>query len=86
MITPDEYAYATEVNIATLDELALLKSSSIARIKRQKRICATMLDVCAREESSILDRRLCRVPKLLRMMREGRTATNALDKYLAGTA
>lgn len=42
----NEYAYATECNLATLGELCMLKSSSKARIDRQKSICAHMLGVC----------------------------------------
>ena len=43
----NEYAYACEVNLATLEELCLLKSSSKSRIARQRSICLTMLRVCS---------------------------------------
>jgi hypothetical protein len=49
----NEYAYATECNLATLEELALLKSSSKVRIDRQKGICAIMLRVCQEHASEI---------------------------------
>lgn len=43
----NEYARATEVNLATLEELCYLKSSSKSRISRQQSICLRMLNVCA---------------------------------------
>jgi len=42
----EAYLWATEVNLATLEELAYLKSSSKSRIDRQKSICTKMLQVC----------------------------------------
>lgn len=42
----EAYLYATEVCLATLDELSVLKSSSRARILRQRGICLGMLTVC----------------------------------------
>jgi hypothetical protein len=49
-----EYLWATEVNLATLEELCFLKSSSRVRIRRQRVICERMLKVC-QEYSSELD-------------------------------
>ena len=49
----DEYVYATEVNLATLSELAGIKSSSKSRIKRQTNICHKMLQVCQEYASEI---------------------------------
>jgi len=43
----NEYAYSTEVDLATLEELCYLKSSSKSRISRQQSICLRMLNVCA---------------------------------------
>lgn len=40
------YANATEMNLATLEELALLKGTSRSRIDRQKSICKKMLQHC----------------------------------------
>lgn len=36
------YAEATEMNLATLSELCMLKSSSQSRIKRQTSICSLL--------------------------------------------
>lgn len=41
-----EFAYATECNLATLDELLSIRTSSERRIKRQQEICRKMLQVC----------------------------------------
>jgi hypothetical protein len=42
----EAYLYATEVNLATLEELCSLASSSQSRIKRQRSICLDMLSIC----------------------------------------
>lgn len=42
----DKYAEATEWNLATLEELCTLKSSSKVRIERQIGICAYMVQAC----------------------------------------
>lgn len=49
----ESYLWATEVNLATLEELAYLKSSSKSRINRQKSICTKMLQVCQEYGSEI---------------------------------
>ena len=49
----EAYLWATEVNLATLSELAYLKSSSKSRINRQKSICTKMLQVCQEYGSEI---------------------------------
>lgn len=41
-----EYVKATEWNLATLEEMAIIKGTSICRVRRQRDICAKMLDVC----------------------------------------
>lgn len=41
----EDYIQATEWNLATLEELACLKSSSKNRIERQRSICQSMLVV-----------------------------------------
>lgn len=48
-----EYVWATEVNLATLDELCCLKSTSKSRIERQRSICLKMLQVCHEHASEI---------------------------------
>jgi hypothetical protein len=45
----EAYLYATEVCLATLDELCDLKSSSGSRIRRQRSICLDMLTICQSE-------------------------------------
>ncbi len=42
----EAYLYATEVNLATLDEVWMLASSSVARKSRQRNICLGMLEIC----------------------------------------
>lgn len=49
----DEYVYATEVNLATLSELAELKSTAKYRLARQRSICHKMLQVCQEFASEI---------------------------------
>ena len=46
MTLEEEYVWATEVNIATLQELVMLRGTAKSRIRRQKTICARMLDQC----------------------------------------
>lgn len=49
----NEFAWATECNLATLDELVSIKSVSTARIDRQQSICEQMLETCRRHEAEI---------------------------------
>lgn len=42
----EAYLYATEVNLATLDEIWMLASSSQSRKSRQRNICLGMLEIC----------------------------------------
>ena len=42
----EAFTYYTEVNLATLGELAMLKSTSASRLKRQSKICLGMLYQC----------------------------------------
>jgi len=48
----EAFVWATEVNLATLEDLALLKKQSKSRIRRQQSICLEMLKLCA---SSLLN-------------------------------
>lgn len=43
----DAFAYATEVNLATLEELLMIKKSSKSKVRRQRGICIGMLEICA---------------------------------------
>jgi hypothetical protein len=43
----NEYAWAAEVNLATLEMLLDQKGSSMEKIRRQRDICARMVGVCA---------------------------------------
>lgn len=49
----DEYAWATECNLATLSGLCFVKKSSLVDINRQRNICFHMLKVCQEHESEI---------------------------------
>jgi hypothetical protein len=43
----EAFAYATEVNLATLEELLMVKKSSKSKVRRQRGICLGMLEICA---------------------------------------
>ena len=45
-VLAQEFAYYTECNLATLEELKAMKSSSKYRIKRQEDICNQMVNIC----------------------------------------
>ncbi len=47
------YVEATERNLATLEELAMLKSSSKSRVNRQRDICLKMLLTCVPLKDSV---------------------------------
>jgi hypothetical protein len=49
----DEYAYATECQLATLSWLAMKRSSPISEITRQRNICYHMLKVCQEHAGNI---------------------------------
>ena len=49
----NEYAYATECQLATLSGLLGKKSSAKSEIKRQANICLRMLGICRSETGSI---------------------------------
>jgi hypothetical protein len=68
----DEYLLATNWNLATLDELTMLKSSSNYRIGRQRGICETMLHVCQEYEGLLSERAITasRVRKILGIVKE----------------
>jgi hypothetical protein len=81
-----EYAKATEWALATLEEMALIKSTSTSRVRRQQSICVKMLDVCfglAPDPFDATARRGNRSDRLLRQMRDGATAEHVLNKELA---
>lgn len=61
----NEFAYATECNLATLEELQDLKSSSKSRIARQQGICDRMLRTCLSYKEFIdLPEWGCRTPRV----------------------
>ena len=49
----DEYAYATECQLATLSWLTMLSKSALSEITRQRNISFHMLKVCQEHESEI---------------------------------
>lgn len=49
----DEYAYATECQLATLSWLTMLSRSALSEITRQRNISFHMLKVCQEHESEI---------------------------------
>jgi hypothetical protein len=50
----DDYAYATECQLATLEGLRLRKNTGRGELKRQHSICESMLSVCLRERDSLV--------------------------------
>lgn len=49
----NEFAYATDCNLATLSSLRMRKSSAKSDISRQTNICLRMLAVCQEHKASI---------------------------------
>jgi len=49
----DEYAYATDCQLATLSWLTMRRSSPLSEITRQRNICFHMLKVCQEYASEI---------------------------------
>lgn len=49
----NEYAHAAECNMVTLEQLAMTKSSSASRVRRQIGICNRMVEVCKVHENDI---------------------------------
>lgn len=87
MTLENEYACATECNLATLGELLCIKSSSQSRCNRQRSICLTMLRVCQEIESKLdLSEFGCkfgRVRDLLKAAKkEPQGLEGALDRYI----
>ncbi len=78
----DEYVYATECNLATLDTLCMRKGSSKSDIRRQTSICARMLRVCQSfpDAHSIHSRHSTRVGKLILKAREADGTSNINEK------
>lgn len=74
------YLEATEWNMATLEELCSIKSSSKHRIERQKSICAKMLVICASFKTP-------KVPHLVtrttRIVAESKAAGKSLEALVA---
>lgn len=77
-----EYATATEWNLATLEEMALIKGTSASRIRRQRGICERMLILCLSFEDVDWTKR-GRSSRAFAAMRSGYTASFALDKEIA---
>lgn len=49
----NQYAYATECNLATLSSLLMKKSSPKSEVQRQRNICTEMLAVCLEHKAHI---------------------------------
>ena len=49
----NEYAYATEISLATLSGLLMRKSSAKCEIQRQTNICLRQLQVCLAHKTEI---------------------------------
>lgn len=59
------YLEAAEWNMATLEELCSIKSSSNHRIDRQKSICTKMLVICASLDSAKASHLVTRTTKIV---------------------
>ena len=83
----NEYAYATEINLATLGELLDIKSTSQSRKNRQRSICLTMLRVCQQIEDKLdLSEYGCKCGRVRDMLKaakhEAGGVEGALDRYI----
>jgi hypothetical protein len=83
----NEYAYATECDLATLGELLSIKSSSQSRCNRQRSICLKMLRVCQEIESKLdLSEYGCKCGRVKDMLKgakhEATGIEGALDRYI----
>jgi hypothetical protein len=58
----------TEWNLATLEELRMLKSSSKARVRRQEGICRDMV-LAVRRFASLADAERVRCPRLVAILK-----------------
>lgn len=82
------YAEAAEWNLATLDELISIKSSSKSRIDRQQGICLKMLRVCLVFRDQILrdgtgvDARCGRVRDILKAAQNRGNLDAALSEWV----
>lgn len=80
----EAYLEATEWNLATLDELCMIKSSSKHRIDRQKSICGKMLAICAtfdRETRAHASCRPMRTNRLLDESQSGKAIPTVVAEY-----
>lgn len=80
----DDYYVATEWNLATLEELASLSSSSRSRIQRQRQICIEMLYVCRQHEAdlgAIQAVRSPRVREILKLVASGKQMDASVDEF-----
>lgn len=88
----DEYAYATECNLATISEMRDIKSTSKSRLERQIRITSRMLSVCYHIQEKIDWRpvggsKSSRYLRVAELLERGRTETEfklAIERALEG--
>lgn len=79
----DEYAWAAEVNMATLSGLCFVKKSSLADITRQRNICAHMLKICHDHKDEIAWGGELRkhYPRVEEVLLEGSNLPDALNAF-----
>ena len=83
----DDYAEATECNLATLEVLLLRKRSSDSDRRRQRAICFRMLQVCKAHEENITWRQFPKAFPRVREMLDGAKQEpmgleGALDRWI----
>ncbi len=79
----ESYLEATEWNMATLDELCMIKSSSKHRIDRQKSICGKMLAICATFDPETRKRASCRPMRTNNLLDEAQSSKKAIPTVVA---
>lgn len=82
----DEYAYATECQLATLSGLCMVKKSALSEITRHRNIAEHMLKVCQEHASEItweygIRRDFGRVREILDEAREHGDLPHALTRW-----
>jgi hypothetical protein len=79
----EAYLEATEWNLATLEELCTIKSSSKSRIDRQKSICGKMLAICATFDPELRQRARCRPTRANNLIDEAKSSGTPIPTLLS---
>lgn len=75
-VLAQEYGWAAECNLATLERLCLVKKTAKSEIKRQRDICLRMLKICLAVKELLTDKKLIRVQELMKQVAATEDAGN----------